>query len=523
MQPNPLSERPPIIEQLRAEGRGLPFRPAKKTRPEPTPPSLEDCRRMFTIENGNRWLELARREPEAKMLFGELWHQGELCMLFADTNIGKSVLAVQIGESIARGQTITPFICQAPPARVLYIDFELSKSQFGLRYSQGEEDYRFSENFFRAQYNFNPDPPSNVNENELLIAAIEYKVRQAKATVLIIDNITCLRGGTENSAVALALMKSLKALKNDHDLSILVLAHTPKRRNATQPISADDLHGSKLLINFADSAFALGASTADTDLCYLKQIKQRNTRQRYGYDNVALCRIQKPGTFLHFKFEGNSPERLHLLTHTAASRQQLANKIAALSAAGHSQREISRQLGIGLATVNLLLRRGNEFADGDTCANSLMTNDVMTNDQIECPNEKAAALCDSLPWEGREGLTKPGITYEERPDEEHTAAQYLQYSEPEIKYEERLNTAHPTPQIIQPPPMTNDVMTNGQKLIPKPHWGMKTSVIDMALTPELLDHILRTNALENSIRKEGCDAFNQPMTPMRTEEDDGGL
>jgi hypothetical protein len=52
---------------------------------------------------------------------------------------------------------------------------------------------------------------------------------------------------------------------------------------------------------------------------------------------------------------------------------------------------------------------------------------------------------------------------------------------------------------------------------------MKTSVIDMALTPELLDHILRTNALENSIRKEGCDAFNQPMTPMRTEEDDGGL
>ncbi len=409
MQTNPLSQRPPLIEQLRAESRGLPYRPGKKTRPEPTPPSPEDCHRMFTIENGNRWLELARREPEAKMLFGELWHQGELCMLFADTNIGKSILAVQIGEAIARGQTIAPFTCQAPPARVLYIDFELSKTQFGLRYIHGEEDYRFSDNFFRAQYNFIPDPPTNVNENELLIAGIEYKVNQAKATVLIIDNITCLRGGTENSAVALALMKSLKSLKTEHNLSILVLAHTPKRRNASQPISADDLHGSKLLINFADSAFAIGKSTADTDLCYLKQIKQRNTRQRYGHDNVALCRIQKPGAFLHFQFEGNSPERHHLLTRTAADRRKLAHEIAALSANGHSQREISNQLGVGLATVNRLLRcadmRMRGCADEEKCADMQMrgcadeegyADALMTNAPPKYPDEKAAAPCDSL-------------------------------------------------------------------------------------------------------------------------------
>ncbi|WP_157740687.1 AAA family ATPase [Mucilaginibacter xinganensis] len=406
MPTNPLSERPPVIEQLRAEARGLQYRPAKRNRPEASRPSPHDCRRMFTIENGNRWLELARREPEAKMLLGELWHQGELCMLFADTNIGKSVLAVQIGESIARGQGIAPFACQAPPARVLYIDFELSKSQFGLRYSNGDADHQFSENFFRAQYNFIPDPPSNINENDLLIAAIEYKVKQAKATVLIIDNITCLRGGTENSTVALALMKSLKALKTEHNLSILVLAHTPKRRNATQPLSADDLHGSKLLINFADSAFAIGKSTLDTDLCYLKQVKQRNTRQRYGADNVCLCRIQKPGAFLHFAFEGHSPERLHLLTRSNSERRQLVHKIAALAAAGHSQRDIAHQLGIGLATVNRLLYRSpsdavvpmaneqNESADhpitNDLMNSDLMTNDPMTNDQNRCTGEEGS-------------------------------------------------------------------------------------------------------------------------------------
>jgi hypothetical protein len=104
-----------------------------------------------------------------------------------------------------------------------------------------------------------------------------------------------------------------------------------------------------------------------------------------------------------------------------------------------------------------------------------MTNDVMTNDQ-----EKAAALCDSLPWEGREGYPEPGITYEERPDEEHTTAQ-----------------------VIQSPPTTNDVMINDQKEVTprvklNPGWDRKTSTIDKLLSPELLDHIKRTKTREKA-------------------------
>ncbi len=366
MSTNPSSERPPYIDQLRADLRGQPYRPAKrKGRPKCEPPSPEDSRRLFTVETGNRWMDIAQREPEAMMLFDEFWHQGELCMLFAGTNIGKSVLAVQIGESIARRKKIGGFACQAPAARVLYVDFELSAAQFGLRYSHAGDRYLFSDNFFRAQFNFITDTPENVDENELLIAAIEYKMLQVKAIVLIIDNITCLRGGTENATVALSLMKSLKALKNNHKLSVLVLAHTPKRRQvAPQPISADDLHGSKLLINFADSAFSIGKSMADDGLCYLKQIKQRNTSQRYGDDNVRLCRIQKNGNFLHFKFSGRGRELHHLLPahkHGPVRRvnhEERADKIARLAAAGLSQRDISKRLNINLATVNKLIRHG---------------------------------------------------------------------------------------------------------------------------------------------------------------------
>lgn len=274
------------------------------------------------------------------------------------------MLAVQIGNSIALGKAITPFALRTKPSKVLYIDFELTAKQFYKRYKDARGAYNFTDNFYRAQFNSEHQMPDGCsNYDEYILAGIEYKIRQVKATVLIIDNITCLRGGTENASVALNLMKNLKALKTDLNLSILVLAHTPKRRNTGSPISADDLHGSKLLINFADSAFAIGASALREPqcdkpaLCYLKQIKQRNTAQVYGEDNVCLCRIQKPGNFLRFRFIGNSPESLHLRSRNTLNREQLAQKATELSATGLSQREISQQLGISVGYVNKLLRK----------------------------------------------------------------------------------------------------------------------------------------------------------------------
>ena len=54
----------------------------------------------------NQWLEIAKTRSIPKMLFSEFWFQGELCILFADTNMGKSILAVQIADSISRGVNI---------------------------------------------------------------------------------------------------------------------------------------------------------------------------------------------------------------------------------------------------------------------------------------------------------------------------------------------------------------------------------------------------------------------------------
>ena len=362
---NPSSERPEYIERLRAEIRGVPYRPAKRKKAEPEPPELADAHCLFKVESGNRWIDLGEREPRAKMLLGECWHQGELCILFADTNTGKSVLAVQIGENIARAQNTGPFTCDAISEKVLYVDFELSTTQFYQRYSHPEQGgHTFSKNFFRAQFNAGAEIPENFKSfDDFLIAGLEYKIGLVKATVLIIDNITCLRSGTESAAVALRLMNNLKSLKADHKLSILVLAHTPKRRKAAQPLSANDLHGSKLLINFADSAIAMGKSTIDKDLCYLKQIKQRNTRQCYGEDNVALCRLTQSGNFLHFNFEGNGTEQAqlqaagrHNYNRGTIDREELAKCINELNDEGLTLRDIAERLRISKSTVHNVLQ-----------------------------------------------------------------------------------------------------------------------------------------------------------------------
>ena len=90
---------------------------------------------LFIMKTANEWLQQASLRPVPKMLFSELWHEGELCILFADTNTGKSILAVQIADSISRGTPIEGFKMTAKEQPVVYFDFELFDKQFEARYS----------------------------------------------------------------------------------------------------------------------------------------------------------------------------------------------------------------------------------------------------------------------------------------------------------------------------------------------------------------------------------------------------
>ena len=211
---------------------------------------------LFTVKSANKWIEEAKNRPIPKMLFGKLWFENELCILFADTNLGKSCLAVQIGDSISKGEAMKGFALEAHKQLVLYFDFELSDKQFEARYSEDfTNHYSFDGNFNRVEINPNSEIPTGIDFETYLNQSLESTVSETNTKIVIIDNLTYLRRGTETAKEALPLMKHLKALKTKYNLSILVLAHTPKR-DLSKPITRNDLQGSKMLINFCDSSFA---------------------------------------------------------------------------------------------------------------------------------------------------------------------------------------------------------------------------------------------------------------------------
>jgi RecA-family ATPase len=279
---------------------------------------IQNWNNLFNLKSANDWMEDAGKKPPTRALFGDFWLEGELSILFSDTNRGKSTLAMQIAENLARGKPVAPFELAPPAQKVLYFDFELSDRQFEARYSAESENgtrghYRFSDNLLRAQMAAHDEHPSEFkNMTEFVQHSFIELLRKTGARIVIVDNITFLKGANENASAAAQLMKALKHLKECYGLSILVLAHTPKLPY-TSPFSINDMQGSKMLSNFADNVFAIGASNQAADLRYLKHLKPRGGEIQFNSSNVILYRIKKSETFLQFEFEGYANERDHLV------------------------------------------------------------------------------------------------------------------------------------------------------------------------------------------------------------------
>jgi hypothetical protein len=322
---------------------------------------------LLKVRTGNECINDAKSRPIPKMLFSEFWHEGELAILFADTNLGKSILAVQIANAISKGVPTKGFKLDAQKQKVLYFDFEMSDKQFEKRYSEEYQNhFCWDDNFLRVE--INPNYISHLKFETELFKAIENAILKYEAKILIIDNLTYLKTqATDTAKEALPLMKLLKELKLKHDLSILALAHTPKR-NLSNPISKNDLAGSKHLANFADSIFAIGESVKDKSLRYLKQIKARATEMIYDTENVMVFEITKHINYLGFAFTEYGNEKDHLRAQSESQIAELDANILELKKADPtiSNYEIAKRLSTNKMKVKRVLERNGIVTGGNS-------------------------------------------------------------------------------------------------------------------------------------------------------------
>ncbi len=297
---------------------------------------------IFSIKTANETIQEAKNQPDPVRLWDDFWFEGECCCLFADSNVGKSILAVQIAEEIAE-----------QGRKVLYFDFELSPKQFQLRCTDEVTGqlHTFPSTFYRVEIDKDYLDANDITEQ--VLSGISSAAAQTDAKVLIVDNLTYLCNDAEKGDIAGLLMMRLIALKKQLDLSMLIIAHTPKRP-LTMPISMNDLAGSKKLANFFDSIFAIGKSAKDESLRYLKQIKVRNCERKYHSEKVLVYQVEKVQGLLKFNYVGYGTEREHLRVLTDEDKAAMGEKVKDLSSQGMSVRDIAKELGISKSQVNRL-------------------------------------------------------------------------------------------------------------------------------------------------------------------------
>ena len=299
---------------------------------------------ILTIKTANQAVTDASTRPDPVQLYLELWYEGEVCCLFADSNLGKSIFAVQMADEIARTRN------------VLYVDCELSDKQFQLRYCTPEtgERHIFPEGLYRAE--INPYAIGAEGYEEHIINDIEAAASRLKCQTIIIDNLTYLCNASDKSVDAGIFMMKLMALKKKCGLSLLIIAHTPKR-DLSSPITQNHLAGSKKLYNFFDSVFAIGMSAKDRNLRYVKQVKVRAGAFRYDAGNVLVYEIEKTNGFLRFNFREFATEEEHLRHRETPEVNDNEARILELSKQGLSCRKIADQVGLSKSMVNNIINK----------------------------------------------------------------------------------------------------------------------------------------------------------------------
>ena len=309
------------------------------------------------IRTARQRMAEAKNQPHIKQLLSMIWQTNELHLLFADTGVGKSILAVAISDAISKGKNLIVLVNENQPLTVLYYDFELSDRQFRKRYTNDSgEEHIFNKNFYIDNVDFGSLINSNpkLNFEDLLFQKIENDIRETEAKVLVIDNLTFLKmQSTQETQPALEVMRRLNNLKKEFDLSILVLAHTPKRP-LNRPITINDLAGSKHLSNFADSISSIGRSMQGNEIRYIKQIKpSRSAELIYDIDNVITCRLIKNDCFLSFEFISFNSEFDHLNQEETGNKEtpQKVYDLVKLLKENLTYDVIAVKLGISKGTI----------------------------------------------------------------------------------------------------------------------------------------------------------------------------
>ena len=289
----------------------------------------------FHVERMNQCIDDAHQLPPLVSLYPDIVLEGDLCIIFGQSGIGKTIFAMQIARYIAESGK-----------RLLYVDCEMTPRQLGNRYKTPN----FPPTFLRAE--MDREHPA-----EDVLKGIEEVAVANHVEVVFIDNITALGQSLDRSADAGALMASLNTLKKKYNWTLVVLNHVPKMFSGNVPLSLSAMQGSAKINQLIDDAIGLAQSCIDSNLVYVKQCKWRNGELTMGADHVAVYeRCKDEDGNLGFISRGFGTEQEHLSIENSNEREEMKARVRELSNKGMTQTAIANQLSISQSKVSRLLK-----------------------------------------------------------------------------------------------------------------------------------------------------------------------
>lgn len=294
----------------------------------------QDKPSFFNVSPFNDYRMEGLRMDPPKELCPHILVEQETTILFSGPGVGKTVLAMQIAFDLAE-----------QGKRVLYVNFELSQQQLALRYPNKE----FPNTLYHAGIDYTK--MHDVTDQSMILSEIERMALELNIEVIIIDNFTNLCINSKESAEAGKIMQQLVAMRMTHNCTMLILAHTPKRKQG-DPLTIDDLAGSKLLSNLADNVIGFNKSRKDKNMRYLIQLKYRSLPIELDFKNVQELTLTSSDGWLHFEYGGYDEERAHLPRSRDEKAELERDIIRELKQPnGSSYRDIADKLGTSSSMV----------------------------------------------------------------------------------------------------------------------------------------------------------------------------
>lgn len=293
--------------------------------------------------SANKWIEIGKTLADPIFFFFKMIVQFEINIIFSAAGTGKSILLTQIAESIARIM------------KILIIDCELSTKQFQLRYSDKEANctHIFPENFLRAE--INPDLLEDISLEDAIFESVKQAAEQG-IKIIGIDNLTFIITDAEKAESTIKFMRRLIKLKKKYGLTLIIVAHTPKR-DPSKPLTRDDLSGSSKLMALIDDAIAVGLSARDKNERYVKTIKFRDDEEPYPADSVAVYKIEKVDGYTQFIYQGRGVEKDFLRQKNNQTDLEDMQEFVNLQAQGMTLVKIAEETGFKKSTIHRKLKK----------------------------------------------------------------------------------------------------------------------------------------------------------------------